>query len=251
MWQIEQEALHLMRRVLRSLGLFTPESSPSSLSALAQQAGIPARHLDVFRLWLETLVGAHWLVEANGSFAVGGRWTEAKVEQADADAMVAGVRIWLARLEPFCVPLLTGRLQATDVFFAEDSDLAPESLARLLPAANLAGEAVRALMPALTQRAGAEGQPLRVLFLGVRVPEAVQEWLSLLSGQVRCTFGVSSLFFAKRLSQVAGDIEVRLYDMDLEPLLQGWEPQSFDLVVADQAVHRSRNLHTALIHAPQ
>lgn len=249
MWQIEQEALHLMRRVLRSLGLFTPESSPSSLSALAQQAGIPARHLDVFRLWLETLVGAHWLVEANGSFAVGGRWTEAKVEQADADAMVAGVRIWLARLEPFCVPLLTGRLQATDVFFAEDSDLAPESLARLLPAANLAGEAVRALMPALTQRAGAEGQPLRVLFLGVRVPEAVQEWLSLLSGQVRCTFGVSSLFFAKRLSQVAGDIEVRLYDMDLEPLLQGWEPQSFDLVVADQAVHRSRNLHTALIHA--
>ena len=113
MWQIEQEALHLMRRVLRSLGLFTPESSPSSLSALAQQAGIPARHLDVFRLWLETLVGAHWLVEANGSFAVGGRWTEAKVEQADADAMVAGVRIWLARLEPFCVPLLTGRLQAT------------------------------------------------------------------------------------------------------------------------------------------
>lgn len=247
--QAEQLALHTMGRVLNALGLFLPGSPAADKDTLIRQAAIVPRYQNLFEQWLKVLVQGRMLSETNGLFAATDVWP---VTVATDSGRIGGredasdqIRTWLARLEPFCIPLLQDQIQALEVFFGDNRDLTPESLARLLPATGLTTAVIRAVLAALPRHADAEA-PLRLLVLGVRTPEAAQEWLTPVSGTVHCTFGVSSLFFADRLHKTLDNVEVRLFDPERDPVLQGWELQAFDLIVVDQGVHRSCNLHTAL-----
>lgn len=259
---IERMALAALARILNALGLFAGTDKPRHTEELLEKSRITPRYHELFRQWLVILVREGLVRKANDTFAADPvAWPEpppsraiGSTEPIAEDGSIAtdaagAIHAWLDRVEPFCVPLLRGERQALEVFFAEENQLTPESLSGLLPGAAETLDTMRAVAGVLARQA-TEAKPLRILHLGTRSLKAARAWLDQVASlPVHCTFSEQSLFFVEHLQTAFADlssVDIRLLDIDREPVLQGWSLHAFDLIVADQALHRAGDIPTAL-----
>ena len=147
--------------------------------------------------------------------------------------------------------VLQGRTDPLSLLFGTDGPGAAD-LYRAAPAARAANrmlaDAVRAVVAGLP-----EGRRLRVLEVGAGTGSATEAVLPQLpAGRFDYVFtDISAGFFAAAESRFAASgapIEYRGLDIEVDPAAQGFEPHAYDLVVAANVLHTTRNLGEALAH---
>ncbi|QGZ37044.1 non-ribosomal peptide synthetase/type I polyketide synthase [Stappia indica] len=163
----------------------------------------------------------------------------------------------LKGLVPEIAVVLRGEMDPLELFYADGADLSPERLARLHPCAV---DAHRRIGEALAEMAKAAGRPLRVLELGARGGVATRDWLSGLTeaaaGEPARTLidlvlaDPSPLLLAEATRDLPGGVNAATVVLDPEGTLPAeLDPNSFDVVLAFNALHRARDVGDLLANA--
>ncbi len=157
----------------------------------------------------------------------------------------------LERCGEVLADVLQGRIDPLSLLFGGDGPGAAD-LYRTAPAALAANrmladvvEAVAADLP--------EGRQLRVLEVGAGTGSATEPILErLLPGRFEYMFtDISPAFFAEAESRFPAremQIEFRALDIEADPVGQGFEAHAYDLVIAANVLHATRNLGETLAH---
>uniref|UniRef100_UPI003BAC64F2 amino acid adenylation domain-containing protein n=1 Tax=Stappia sp. TaxID=1870903 RepID=UPI003BAC64F2 len=163
----------------------------------------------------------------------------------------------LARVEgvmPELAAVLRGEMDPLELFYADGADLSPERLARMHPCAV---DAHRRIGETLAAMAKVAGRPLRVLEVGARAGVAARDWLTGLveaAGEVPAHTLVdlvladpSPLLLTEAERDLPGGLQAATVVFDPEGIMPvGLESNSFDVVLAFNALHRARDVDTVL-----
>ncbi len=147
--------------------------------------------------------------------------------------------------------VLRGNEEPLALLFGDAKPTAGD-LYRLAPvwrAANrMIGEVVRTLVDELP-----DGRRLRVLEVGAGIGSATESILpELPAGRFDLMYtDISAGFFADaeaRFSAGGASIDFRVLDIEKDPMAQGFEPHSYDLIIAANVLHATRFLDETLAH---
>jgi len=147
--------------------------------------------------------------------------------------------------------VLQGRTDPLSLLFGSDGPGAAD-LYRTAPAARAANrmlaDAIRVAVAVLP-----EGRRLRVLEVGAGTGSATEPILpELPAGRFEYVFtDISAGFFAEaeaRFAASGAPIEYRALDLEADPAAQGFDPHGYDLVVAANVLHTTRDLGETLAH---
>ena len=147
--------------------------------------------------------------------------------------------------------VLRGNEEPLALLFGDAKPTAGD-LYRLAPAWRAAnrmiGEVIRTLVDELP-----DGRRLRVLEVGAGIGSATESILpELPAGRFDLMYtDISAGFFADaeaRFSAGGASIDFRMLDIEKDPMTQGFEPHSYDLIIAANVLHATRFLDETLAH---
>ena len=232
--------------------------------ALYERWNIAAQHSRLFVRLLEILAEAGVLERApDGGFVVGAGAEERLTDEAAGEPKRLAERLrtlhphghneiaLLERCGEALADVLQGKTDPLSLLFGGDGPGAAD-LYRTAPAARAANrmlaDTVRAVVADLP-----EGRRLRVLEVGAGTGSATEPILEELPpGRFEYMFtDISPAFFAEAESRFsAGDtrIDYRALDIEADPVSQGFESHGYDLVIAANVLHATRNLGESLAH---
>ena len=248
---------------LQKLGWSFRSGEAIDPATLRERLGVVEEHSRLFRRMFELLAGSGVVEERGGGFAVlvGAGDPLPDGLPADPDAFaerMAGLyahgltEIGLFRRSGAALAdVLRGREDPLTLLFSSGEPTAGD-LYRRAPVARAANrllaDAVRALV------AGApEGRRLRVLEVGAGTGSATASVLpELPAGRFDYTYtDISAGFFAEaeeRFGDADGAIEYRPLDIERDPVEQGFDAHGYDLIIASNVLHATRDLGETLAH---
>jgi acyl transferase domain-containing protein len=247
-------------RALTLLG-WTPRAGEHVvLHSLAAQLGVQTRHRELLGRLLQ-MFEEDGLLQSRGPDRVVTRWPSL----AETDATIEAETGWLASNSPELrhelataercgrglAEALNGTLDPLQLLFPDGSIADAERLYRDSP---LAGEmnsrvadAVDAFVAALPAN-----RPIRILEVGAGTGGTTSYVVPRLpADRTKYTYtDVSPLFLARAKDKfsTAPFVEYRRLDIETDPIAQGFEPDTFDLVVATNVIHATAELGLSLEH---
>ena len=230
---------------------------------LRRRLAVAAGPRGMFSRLLEMLAGSGVLGEADGGFRVrlgsGDPLPEGWPADADAFAVRLGesyphgaTEIGLMRRCGNAMPdVLRGRADPLAILFHSGEPTLADLYSKppAWRAANrMLADAVRELAAVLP-----EGRPLRVLEVGAGTGSATASVLPHLpTGRFEYVYtDVSSAFFANaeaRFGDAEGALRYRMLDIERDPVTQGFPPHGYDLLIAANVLHATRDLRESLTH---
>ncbi|MFS0581059.1 amino acid adenylation domain-containing protein [Brevibacillus sp. 179-C9.3 HS] len=240
-----------MCSTLAHMGMFSQVGESSSITELMHRFQIHPRYQTLLVHWLEVLV-AEGLLEkqAEGKY----RSLRSLREGAPDTVLSASplrtesgreLEAVFRRDYPLFIGLLTGELDPLELFLADDTFLTPAGLNRF----DLTREFYKGLAGGVFDSivsSHPSDKTLRVLEVGTRAGSLTQTLVSTLPAERgRYLYVDESSFFTDRAKKEWGEqapLEYGQLDMNAAPLAQGYEPHSFDVIVADNTLHRSRHI---------
>jgi SAM-dependent methyltransferase len=259
---LDETALLAMARVLHSTRLFRDAAPHTAAEAVAALGAAP-RHAWIVRRWLRTLAAEGRLTEAPATGRYRDLTAPGRAEYARArrtlDEARQGMgypqsmtRFFFAAADRFPL-LLQDRTSLQEVLFPQGEtdtaegnyrDNVPSRWANHAAADLIAGDARR--------RAGRanDSRPLRVLEVGAGVGGTTEAVLSALgTTPVDYLFTDVSRFFLQvsrtRFGAHPG-LRQALFDINADPLAQGFTPGSHDVILAANVLHNARHAGRAL-----
>ncbi|HEY4303069.1 MAG TPA: beta-ketoacyl synthase N-terminal-like domain-containing protein [Gemmatimonadaceae bacterium] len=239
---------------LQELGAFTRAGQRHTVDSLLNATGILPIHRQLVGRWLTRLVSARALARVDDEYVATGTplgtrlaelWAEADRVFADNRELLAYVRNSADRL----TAIVTGRQSPLESLFPDGSfDLAValyerSTVQRYVNA--LAASAVEAVQMAMPQ-----SRALRVLEVGAGTGGTTSAVLRALDAdRVRYTFSdVSEGFFdaARRRFGEFTNLSFSVFDLERDAAGQGYEAESFDLIISANAVHAVRDLRAGI-----
>jgi acyl transferase domain-containing protein/SAM-dependent methyltransferase len=240
---------------LRTLGAFAGSNEVHDAESIVQRFGISAIYKLLLQRWLERLA-AEGMLRADGGnkFVSTGplpdpdlaaRMLETEQALADDPDLLAYIRNCGEKLPR----VITGQESPLETLFPGGSSILAE---RLYAGANInryanaiAGAAVEA-----AARASKTKRPFRILEVGAGTGATSATLLPLLDPR-RSAYvfsDVSDLFLTRAREKFAGFpfASFSLFDLEKDLESQGFEPHSFDVIVAANVVHAARDLDAAL-----
>ena len=242
---------------LAELGAFARRGDRESAEGLCARLGIAAGYVPLMRRWL-THLAAEGLLRADGDVYV----ADEALPAPDLEAVTRESDATLARYREFsdyvqsCGPrlaaVLTGRESALDTLFPGGSFALAEGLYQTSAVSRYLNAIVSAVVDAAT-RVGTQRDELRVLEIGAGTGGTTSAILPVLPRE-RTTYvfsDVSDLFLGEARAKFAAYPFVRYarLDMEQDPAAQGYAPGSFDIVVAANVLHATRDLRQTLARA--
>lgn len=255
----EQLSLQLMGDTLYGLGIFREAGERYSLDQLMFRCKLHPRYRTLLIHWLNALkeegllektASGHYLNRQSLNEGIADFAQRCKPDLApDLVKVALELEEFFRRDSSAYMSLLKGELDPRELFLREDSFLTPEVLSRF----NLTGEYYSDLasqvFSAIINSYPAD-QEMRVLEIGTRAGSLTGTLVSLLpGGRSRYLYTDESSFFTERARRKWGEsapLAYSLLDMNKAPFRQGYEPHSFEVIVADNTLHRSRNIATTL-----
>lgn len=253
-WRLMEDiAAQCVRDGFTELCLFA-DGSPVSEDAFRQRIGADERFRGVVESWLALLVAKGEVRRtAEGLVAPSG------LAPADWDALIARARAVglpadpLARLRRGAgdrLRVIRGEESAIGLFYGADDALSPEHLSRHNPLHRGAILGMRRTLENMLAARSPEN-PLRVLEIGARTGLATRDLLAGLdTAALRYTVSDTSRAFLDSARQTLASLPdaardgltYTVFDPDQDRQSQGLDAHDFDLIVAFNALHRSRDL---------
>jgi len=239
-------------QILRDAGLFNAAGERHTVDEVLAAARILPGHRRLVGRWLERLRARGALSRDAGAFVATAALPAPHLEAlwAEAERRLVGNPQLLAYLRN-CSELLSGVLRGSvsplETLFPGGSFTLARGLyehsATLRYINTLAAQALDAFVQA-------SERPVRVMEVGAGSGATTASLLPMLDESARYVFtDVSPVFldaararFADPSVRHAASLDFRLFDMDRDPVEQGFEAGSFDLIVSANAVHASADL---------
>ncbi|MYG93533.1 MAG: SDR family NAD(P)-dependent oxidoreductase [Acidimicrobiia bacterium] len=260
---LERLAWSYARLALDRLGWVRTAGETVDPDDLRQQLGVAPEHGRLFRRMLEMMAKAGVLEEVGDEFSVkvGSNDPLPDVLSSDpseqADEMEGryphgATEIGLFRRSGGALAdVLVGDADALTLLFSSGEPSAADLYlkAPVAQATNrMLGDAVAALLADLP-----EGRRLRVLEVGAGTGSATASVLPKLpEGRFDYVYtDISAGFFSEAEARFGGaeaSIDYRVLDIEIDPLEQGFDNHSYDLVIASNVLHATRYLNETLDH---
>jgi acyl transferase domain-containing protein/SAM-dependent methyltransferase/NAD(P)-dependent dehydrogenase (short-subunit alcohol dehydrogenase family) len=255
--ELESLALDYLLRALGRLGWSPRVGEPVVPGELARRLAIAPAHVRLFDRCLEMLEGAGWLSRTGGGYTVASLpgpsdapdERAARLEQR-FPSFAGAFRLLRAAGEGLDA-VLCGAEDPVRVLFADASLEAVESVTRHTPSARVFNTLVARIVADAVS--AAVDRPLRVLEIGAGTGATTASVLPILPPE-RTDYvftDVSQLFLARAAEAFAAHpfVEYRRLDIERDPAAQGFELESFDIVLAANVLHATRDLAQSIRNA--
>ncbi|TMR24783.1 amino acid adenylation domain-containing protein [Nonomuraea turkmeniaca] len=250
----DRAALIAMAAALRGAGLFAHHQDAHTLPDIAAMLAVAPQHQRLLRRWLAALT-ADGLLHRDGEGRYHGlalatpELVEERLAVLDERAAAfdfGGELVTYLRASAAALPeLLRGEANPLELMFPGASTETARAAFRDNPVNRYLNDVLVAAVTAL-------GRPLRVLEVGAGVggtSAALIPALAELDVEVDYLFTDVSPFFlndAREAFAAYPWVRYGLYDLNLDPRAQDLQPNSFDLIVAGNALHLAKDAAAAL-----
>lgn len=256
-WQtLEHLTTAYIGHTLRALGVFhQPGESHSIETLLAQTRILPSYH-GLLTRWLKRLAGAGLLQQQGEQFIGLKPLPEVSLEAAWADAHKALVDLpplqaYLERCGAKLAAILTGQDSPLETLFPAGSFSTADFLYHDWSLLRYFNGIMQAVVEAVT-KARPPHKQFRVLEIGAGTGGTAAALLPVVPPERTLYYytDVSEFFFARAEDKFKAYPFVRygLFNAEQEPQAQGYQVHHFDLVVAANAIHATRDLRETLAH---
>jgi acyl transferase domain-containing protein len=254
---VEHLTVDYIVAALRGLGWSLLPGQRASTAALFAQLGIADRHRRLFARFLGILAEAGVLENSGSSdwevcaaASSRGALDGAETLASKYPTAVAELTL-LRRCGDHLAAVLTGECDPLGLLFPEDGSVTAANLYGDSPGARAANGFVHRVVTSLLERLTA-GRTVRMLEIGAGTGGTTTSLLHALPADAtEYTFtDVSPLFVHRAAERFRTYPFVRCAVLDIEtpPAAQGLEPHAYDLVVAANVVHATRDLRASLRH---
>ena len=246
-------------QALRALGAPLAEGDALTADGLMGTAGIDPRHRRLIERMFAMLAEDGFLTGSNGSWTVT-KSPPASDPETEAEALMAAHPEGSAELELTratgrdLAGVLKGDTDPLTLLFPDGSLDLTRNVYANSPPSRVYTEALADVVG----RIGAdwpEGRPLRILEIGAGTASATVRILDRLGKTpISYTFtDISPLFLNRAKSRFADrdDMDFRALDISLPPAGQGFEPGSFDVILAGNVIHATPDLTETLANVTE
>jgi yersiniabactin nonribosomal peptide synthetase len=244
---------------LYNMGIFSCENEGYSIDELMRQCKIHSRYHTLVLHWLNVLIEEGVLERNEAGIYLSRRslkdglpdfTPEGKLKLSPHVSKEAlALDAFFRRDSSLYMGLLRGEIDPLELFLIEDSFLTPEALSQFNLTQEYYTDLSREVFSTIVNSYPPDKE-VRVLEIGTRAGSLTDTLVPLLpAGSGRYLYADESSFFTDRARRKLGEgasLEYGLFDMNKTPLRQGYEPHSFDVIVADNTLHRTRNIETTL-----
>ena len=237
---------------LRRLGWQPHPGERVTAPALAARLGVIDRHQRLLSRWLSILADEGALRACGADWEVIAPLPVVEIEPRrrhviGLDPIGRAEVALLDRCGPRLADVLRGEVDPLQLLFPNGSLALTEPLYSAVPSARAYNALVQqAVATALTDQAG----PVRVLEIGAGTGATTAGVLSVLPpARTTYTFtDVSPVFLANAAEQFRGYdfMRYQLLDIEREPGAQGFEAQAFEVIIAANVLHATRDLRETL-----
>ncbi len=238
---------------LAELGAFARPGERWNAGALCERFGIASTHVPLMRRWLSHLAAEGLLRPEGDAYAADG-----ELPVLPLDGLGAEVEATLGRYQELydyvrscgsrLAAVLTGEESALETLFPGGSFALAEGLYQTSPVSRYLNAIIRAVVEGAV-RVAAAGE-VRLLEIGGGTGGTTSAILPALPPEraVYVFTDVSDLFLGQARTKFAAHPFVRYarLDMEKDPAEQGHAPGSFDIVVAANVLHATRDLRRTL-----
>ncbi|MFB2970446.1 beta-ketoacyl synthase N-terminal-like domain-containing protein [Aerosakkonema sp. BLCC-F183] len=253
---LDRLCIAYMNLALRELGAFSNPNEKYSLEELCDRFPILPRHKQLISVWLKTLVEERQLQEDGEKFtnlvtispdSINALEEELKAKWADTPEWAEVIQTYRQKL----VPILVGKEDPLQLIFSESFYDVAESIGRALPLLPYHNNILRTSLQQLVKSLSPQVN-LRILEIGAGMGLTTTELLPVLPPQqTNYIFTDVARFFLDKAKQKFSDyphVQYRLLDIEQPPEKQGYEAHSFDVIIAAQVLHVTRNIEESLAH---
>jgi malonyl CoA-acyl carrier protein transacylase/SAM-dependent methyltransferase len=252
---MEKLSLGYMVSTLRLWGVFKVAGEQSTVEALAERCGVTEAYRGLLRRWLVALTTAGHLQQQGDEFVA-----VAALPSVDVASLLRTARPvfddfpvlleYVERCGTRLGDVLTGRESPLETLFPDGSSELAHALYCASPVSRYFNGIVRA---AVEGRATVLGnRPLRILEIGAGTGGTTAGVLPVLAGLAAsyCFTDVGPLFLSKARDRFEAFpfVDYKQLDIERHPGTQGFPAHQFDLVIAANVLHATKNLHHTLDH---
>jgi yersiniabactin nonribosomal peptide synthetase len=257
--QLEQLSTEAMCHALRELGAFGAAGETHGVKELAAASRIKPHYEKLLAQWLQTLSEDGFLDRLDASTFRSPR----PLPTASLDALRSKLHggAWSGQVPELIqyfersisnlVGLFRGEVDALELLFPGGSWQTAESIYQHNPMAVYINQTAQRVLRAAAASLPADA-PLRVLEVGAGTGGTTGSLLPVLPPERTVyTYTDLSTFFTDRAREKFQShpfLDFRLFDLDVDPLRQGYTPHSYDVIVAANVLHDAHHVSVALDH---
>jgi acyl transferase domain-containing protein/SAM-dependent methyltransferase len=251
---LERLAVAHAATVLRTSGIFAKAGERANAGDVQRRIGALPTYLHLLERWLQRLAHSGALRADGEAYVSDWPLADPALASCVADARLrlgddTSLLDYIEHCGQLLYAVLTGKESALETLFPNGSfELAQNLYERSGPMRYFNALAASAVDALVTARG--ISTPMRVLEIGAGTGSTSSSLLPLFSPQSTEYWftDVTPVFIDRARQKFAGEPFMRFGEFDLErdPVAQGLVPGSFDLIVAANAVHATRNLRESL-----
>ncbi|CAO4171856.1 amino acid adenylation domain-containing protein [Methylorubrum populi] len=245
-WQRDLAA-QCVRDLLSEAGAFSGETGHDTVD-LVRRIALAPDFRPLLPRWL-ALLEATGEVERSGSLWRGRlaapAWAGLR-RRGDDFGVDGAVVDALREAGPGRHAVLAGQGDALALFYGEGAALSPDRLGRLHPRAVAVNRAIGAALGRAAEAARTEGHGLRILEIGARHGLATRDWLGQAGAAEAVITDPSPLLLDTARDLNPGEAAWQVLDPERDPETQGMPAHGFDVLLAFNALHRTRDIGALL-----
>lgn len=255
--QLEERCIDYVAEAWRQLGWTFDQGTRCPAAELAERLGVIERHRPLLTRLAEMLAEAGWLRSVDDVWEALARPEVAQpsrqVALLAAECPAASAECMLLdRAAGRLADVLRGALDPLHLLFPDGDASAVGAVYRDSPGAQLMNRVLQEVV-AVALRQLPDGRTLRVLEIGAGTGGATAGLLSVLPAERTEYFftDISPRFTAAARRQIGHQrfVHYRVLDIERSPAAQGFAGEApFDLIVAANVLHATRDLHQSLAH---
>lgn len=256
-WQtLEYLTTTYINHTLRTLGAFLQSGESHSVESLLAQTGILPSYHGLLIRWLKRLAGAGLLQQQGEEFTSPQPLPAVSLEAAWAETQkvlldLPQLQAYLERCGAKLAAILTGQDSPLETLFPEGSFSTADFLYHDWSLVRYFNGIMQAVVEAAVKTLPLPKQ-FKVLEIGAGTGGTAAALLPIVPPERTLYYytDVSEFFFARAEEKFKAYPFVRygLLNAEQEPQAQGYSAHQFDLVVAANAIHATRDLHETLTH---
>ena len=258
--RLEEACSPAMAAALAELGAFRQAGETVSAQEIVARLGLKANRLPLVGQWLAALGHAGLLQSAGNGLYSNPAPFDAMHLKEQVTGLLSGIRTsdnykplvdYVKACAVSQVALLTGETNPLDLLFPDGESRVADALYQLNPVSRMQNHiAVEVLRVLVGRHAAVQHRPMRILELGAGTGGTSAALLKVLpAAGVTYRFTDVSHFFTDRAkARFAGlpFIEYGLFDINKGLAEQGYEPASFDLILAANVIHTAKYVDKTL-----